>query len=85
MTYQTRAVLAGAYVGRLANRSLLTHSVEIDHASGAPVEVRVLCGRVQLDSLADTCAHDPYTIPTCKICNQRLNRLLGISNGKAKD
>ena len=78
MTYETRAVLAGAYVGRLAGRTLLTHSVAIDHSSGAPVESQVLCMRVRLDSLADRGAMDPYTVPTCKSCNRRLKRVLGI-------
>jgi len=78
VTYETRAVLAGAYVGRLAGRTLLTHSVAIDHSSGRPEEVQVLCMRVRLDSLADRGAMDPYTAPSCKSCKRRLNRLLGI-------
>lgn len=72
MTYETRAVLAGAYVGRLANRSLLTHAVSVDD-TGA--EVGTLCMRVRLDSLADRNAHDPTEAPTCKACSRRLARL----------
>ena len=63
---ETRGVLAGAYRGGM--RALLTHAVELD---GEGREVRVLCSRVTLDSLADPYAlndeqrQGPPTCPTC--------------------
>jgi hypothetical protein len=69
---ETRAVLAGAYLRVRSWRSYLTHAVEVNEAG---VEVKVLCDRVQLDSLADRCASDPTAPPTCPACLRRLGRL----------
>lgn len=63
---QTRAVLAGAYRARIA--VTLTHAAELD-AAGDPV--RVLCGRVDPESLADPLAGDPSAPPTCATCRRR--------------
>jgi hypothetical protein len=68
--FETRAVLAGAYLS--GSRTLLTHTVELD-ANG--FEIRVLCNRVQLDSLADPYAlseTDRKAQPTCKTCLKRM-------------
>lgn len=67
-TIQTRAVLAGAYK-RSERPRYLTHAVECD-ASGS--ELRVLCGRVQFDSVADAHAQDTTQPPTCEHCRARL-------------
>jgi hypothetical protein len=64
MKTETRAVLAGAY--KASNpRSLLTHTAVIDEAGNV---VSVACGRVKLDSLADTYAQDISLPPTCLRC-----------------
>ncbi len=60
--YETRAVLADAYQNR---GPMLTHAVRLD-ADGN--EVDALCGRVQVDSLADRFASDPHAPPTCPRC-----------------
>ena len=69
MIIETRAVLAGAYRGKM--RRTLTHSVEID---GNLVEVRVLCGNVALDSLCDRLCSDPHAPPSCVKCRKRISR-----------
>lgn len=66
---ETRAVLAAAYRGRM--NTTLTHSVEIDRKGH---ELRVLCGRVLLDHLADAHAlslEKRQGRPTCKSCLRR--------------
>lgn len=64
MRYQTRAVLAGAYLkGHRA--SLLTHSVDTENGD-AP-----LCSRVKADSIADEFADDVNAEPTCITCRAR--------------
>lgn len=70
MRFETREVLAGAYRG--SRRSLVatrTHDVELDDAGR---EVRVSCGRVQLDHLADRFAvwdeSELTAAPTCPRC-----------------
>jgi hypothetical protein len=67
MIIETRDVLAGAYMARKP-LSLLSHAVIVDEQGLA---VQVLCGRVNLDSLADRYASDPAAPPTCKICQRR--------------
>lgn len=62
--WETRGVLAGAYANRNP-KSLLTHSVEVD-AQGN--EIRVFCGRVELDHVADPHSGDVTARPTCPIC-----------------
>lgn len=66
-TIETRGVLAGAYSAKNP-KSLLTHAVEVD-ATGS--EVRVLCRRVQLDSLADSYSGDTTEPVTCPCCAKR--------------
>jgi len=71
-TFETWGVLAGAYRGRdVSKRALLTHSVEL--VGGR--EVRVLCGRVPLDSVTWD-AHEDVP-PTCPICIKRDPRFRG--------
>lgn len=85
MKVQTRGVLAGAYEGGVRRRSfawdaakakvkpnrMLSHAVELDD-DGRPV--RVLCGRVALDSMSDMGAPndagelDMTFPPTCERC-----------------
>lgn len=65
---QTRAVLADAYPAKHRG-ALLTHSVLVDAAG---LELKVLCGRVQLDSLADEMATDRTAAPTCQTCRRKL-------------
>lgn len=79
---ETRAVLAGAYEGGRRRRAfvgdaaragvtptrMLTHTVEMDEVGAW---VRVLCGRVALDSLADGGSLDETErlgLPTCPRC-----------------
>lgn len=71
---ETRAVLAGAYKGRLGDRSMLTHSV-IVWADGTPVTV--LCRSVALASLADPHASDVNAAPTCDRCRASDRRAAG--------
>lgn len=66
----TREVLAGAYVSK-GLASALSHAVEFD-ASGN--EVRVLCGRVKVENLADSYASDESAKPTCATCARRDRR-----------
>jgi len=71
--YETRGVLAGAY-RESSPKSMLTHVVELD-AEGN--ELRVLCRRVQLDSMADRYAGVDTTEPaTCLVCARRDPRRL---------
>lgn len=68
MRTETRAVLADAYGPRRSAQTLLTHAVELDEEDR---EVRVLCNRVKLDSLADRFAlseADRQALPTCAVC-----------------
>jgi hypothetical protein len=67
--YQTRSVLAGAYLRR--DTVYLTHLAEVD-ADG--VEIRSLC-RVKLDSFADQYAHSVDVRPTCPTCAKKWDRL----------
>ena len=69
--YETRFVLAGAYLFFAEEDTLLAHAVEVDAAGN---DVRVLCGRVKLASLADPGATDPGEEPTCKRCVVRMTR-----------
>lgn len=73
MRIETRAVLAAAYLGpnkgRYIGHRMLTHAVEVDDNDH---DVRVLCGRVELDSLADRNAGDWRVAPTCESCVRRL-------------
>ena len=63
---ETRAILAGAYRGTsVSRRTLLTH-VAVVREDGSIA--RVLCGRVDIDSLADSGAMDVHAIPTCQTC-----------------
>ena len=63
---ESREVLADAHVHR-RNR-YLRHAIYIG-AGGQ--ELGVVCNRVQLDSLADRNAGDPYEPPTCVYCARR--------------
>jgi hypothetical protein len=69
---ETREVLAGAYVRGGAKDRMLSHAVEVDANDFA---IRVLCHRVQLESLADRYASDPHAPPTCSICRRRVETL----------
>lgn len=79
MTYETREVLAACYLGPNkgphTGRRMLTHAIELDD-HGA--EVRVLCDRVELSSIADAGANVGHhaDVPTCKPCAARLLRIL---------
>ena len=60
VTYEARAVLAGAYRGKdIGSRSLLIHAVELH----GDQEVRSLC-RVKLSSLCDV-REEAVTCPDC--------------------
>lgn len=76
---QTRAVLAGAYKGRRASlKQLLTHTVLLDEKDQA---VSVLCGRVELDSIADASSLDEQAraaAPTCQRCARQAALLHGV-------
>jgi hypothetical protein len=63
---QTRGVLAGAY--KSAAKSMLKHAVECD-ANG--YEVRVLCDRVDLDSIVDSGSGGLDLPVTCPVCKRR--------------
>lgn len=78
MRYQTRAVLAGAYLkGHRA--SLLTHSVDTENGD-AP-----LCKRVKADSIADEHADDVNAPPTCLVCRARDPRFSAPTKRKSFD
>lgn len=67
-TFETRAVLAGAYKGkRLSERQLLTHTVRLDDGRFAAV----LCGTVDLDSMAECEEDDIEAEPTCPRCAKK--------------
>ena len=70
VSYETRAVLAGAYLPG-NRRSTLTHAVEVDDEGRV---LRVMCRVVKLESLADRCAHDPGATPTCERCAKRTKK-----------
>jgi len=69
VTIETRAVLADAYPRGRRPPSLLTHAVEVTPEGDV---ARVLCGRVTVDHLADSCASDPAADPTCPRCRRAL-------------
>lgn len=71
MPIETRDVLAGAYLHGRRSGSMLRHAVEVD-ARGEVV--RVLCGRVAIDHLADQFASDPKADPTCPRCQSALKK-----------
>jgi len=74
VSIETRAVLAGAYRGgRRSLRVTLTHAVEVDAAG---YEVRVLCGGVGIDSLADSYSMPTGEAPTCPRCAKKDLRAL---------
>jgi len=66
MSYQTRNVLAGAYKAR--PKSMLSHVVEVD-ADG--YDLRVLCKRVDLDSIVDSGEGGHDRPATCPVCAKR--------------
>lgn len=71
MRIVTAGVLAGAYRGGegrpRSGAAMLTHAVELDE-QGRPA--RVLCGRVEIDHLADDLAGTPRELepPSCPRC-----------------
>lgn len=65
-TWETREVLAGAYASKNP-KSLLTHAVEVDQDGR---ELRVACGRVELDNIADHYSGDVTRQPTCSRCRR---------------
>jgi hypothetical protein len=65
--FETRAVLAGAYLPG-SRASYLTHAVEVDEHGN---ELRVLCPRVKLENLADKFASSTTKPPTCTTCAKR--------------
>jgi hypothetical protein len=74
MNIETRVLLGAVYRGlrsRTYPHRMLSHAVEVDDDG---VEVRVLCGRVQLESLADPLAGDTAERPTCQACLRRDRR-----------
>lgn len=81
---ETRSVLAGAYEGGARRKhappgKCLTHSIEVDEAGR---DVRVLCGRVRLDSIADAGADEPEeraSRPTCEPCERKDPRFQGAA------
>jgi hypothetical protein len=62
--YETRAVLAAAY-RRGDRRGRLTHTVLVDDDGR---EIKVVCGTVKLDSIADVFSTDSTAPPTCPRC-----------------
>ncbi len=74
MKYETRQVLAGAYVNS-DPRTMLTHAVEIsdDERTEEP-----LCKRVKSESICDQYASTPAQLaarPTCKTCARKWDKL----------
>ena len=69
MSIETRAVLAGAYRGgRRSLKVTLTHAVEV---YAGCYDIRVLCGGVDLDSLADSGSMNTSEPPTCPRCAKK--------------
>lgn len=67
--YETWAVLAGAYRGAdLSKRSLLTHTVCEPFVRGVE---RVLCRKVNMDSLTQSEEAGIDSKPTCPVCAKR--------------
>lgn len=73
MAIETREVLATAYKARAISRMrpMLSHAVEVDADRHA---IRVLCGRVNLESIADRYAQDTTLPPTCRRCAKSQGR-----------
>lgn len=61
--FETRDVLAGAYVRDDDERGFLSHTV--DAATERP-----LCNRVKAESIADAGAGDVKAVPTCPACRK---------------
>ncbi len=82
-TIETRAVLAGAYEGgarrkHAAAQAFLTHAVQVDETTG--YDVRVLCGRVNVENICDRGGNGPGETearPTCERCATRDPRWSG--------
>lgn len=75
---EIREVLAAAYLGPnkgpWTGHRMLTHAVEVDEEGR---ELRVLCGRVLLESLADAGSLSPgerHGVPTCPQCAAKVRR-----------
>jgi hypothetical protein len=66
-SFETRAVLAGAYRAKGWERTTLTHSYDVDAD-------RTLCNRVPADSLCDTYGSDVDADPTCTACLDKLRK-----------
>lgn len=67
--YQTRAVLAAAYRGKRRDLGAThTHVIEIDAAGK---ETRALCGRVNIDNVADEMAQKTDAPASCDTCFRR--------------
>jgi hypothetical protein len=66
-------VLAGAYGNFSKGKPMLRHAVLVDEDGNL---IRVLCNKVNLDSLADIHAGNPMDAPTCETCKRRLGRIL---------
>lgn len=70
--WETRGVLAGAYASRNP-KSLLTHSVEVDSRGD---DLRVFCGRVALENVADRYGGDDDERPTCPRCAKHFDAIV---------
>jgi hypothetical protein len=71
MKFQTREVLAGAYVSK-KNPTYLTHLAEVNDNG---TETRVMCSKVDIDHLVDSYGQDVTLKPTCPICARKWDRL----------
>lgn len=75
--HETRPLLAAAYASGApirANARMLTHVVEVDETRPAWDRERVLCSRVNHDSICDGGATTPAELaapPTCRVCLRR--------------
>jgi len=74
---ETRELLADTrgYGRHLRDKSMRSHAVEV--VDGEPV--RVICGRVKLDNLADKFAGDYTARPTCERCATRWDKAIAAS------
>ncbi len=78
MTIVTLEVLEAAYPRRRKALTRLTHSVELDSQTGQCA--RVLCNRVDLESVCDVGSLDPgdeQRAPTCPRCKTKDPRFQG--------
>jgi hypothetical protein len=76
--YETREVLADAYLAPSKGQTMLSHLVEVGDPGSMDergLVLRVYCGRVSPLSIADRYASDPSARPSCRQCRAKFDKL----------